>query len=219
MKPEPLSRERIVAAAVDLIEREGADAVSMRRIATELGVGVMSLYNHVPNKSSLLDGVAESVMAQIEFHDDISAPWQEQVLAQARALRQIAMHYPRCTLVVLTRQLRTPAGLLPTERALATLKRAGFERDQAVSVLRAFVAYIVGCLLREVGVTSTFDPAGGGGSIAGSFDATLFPETADLYGWLATCDHEAEFEFGLRMLVEAAAVVPRAPSNTDEPQS
>ncbi|GLW11840.1 hypothetical protein Misp01_69680 [Microtetraspora sp. NBRC 13810] len=58
--PEPLSRSRIVNAAVGLIEREGADAVSMRRIAGELRVGVMSLYNHVPSKAALLDGVAEA---------------------------------------------------------------------------------------------------------------------------------------------------------------
>src|SRR5687768_17449668 len=75
MSPEPLSRPRIVAAAIDLIEREGADAVSMRRIAGELGVGVMSLYNHVPNKAALLDAVAEAVLSEIEFADDPDAEW------------------------------------------------------------------------------------------------------------------------------------------------
>jgi AcrR family transcriptional regulator len=58
-----LTRERIIASAVELIEREGVDAVSMRRIAAQLGTGVMSLYNHVPSKSALLDGVAEVVMS------------------------------------------------------------------------------------------------------------------------------------------------------------
>ena len=61
-----LSRARIISAAVELIEREGVDAVSMRRIATGLGSGVMSLYNHVPSKAALLDGVAERVISSID---------------------------------------------------------------------------------------------------------------------------------------------------------
>jgi AcrR family transcriptional regulator len=63
----PLTRERIITAAVELIEREGVEAVSMRRIAGLLGSGVMSLYNHVPSKAAVLDGVAERVMSGIDF--------------------------------------------------------------------------------------------------------------------------------------------------------
>ncbi|SDG06732.1 regulatory protein, tetR family [Sinosporangium album] len=209
MKPEPLSKARIVTAAIGLIEREGVDAVSMRRIAHELGAGAMSLYNHIPNKSALLDGVAEHVFSKFEFTDDAAAPWEDRVVAQARAFRQIALQYPRCTVVVLTRQLKSPTGLLPTERALATFRSAGFDRPQAVSMLRAVVAYIVGSLLREVGVTPSFDPAGGGGSLGGSVDPARFPEVADMAALLATCDHDDEFEFGLRMLVQAMTMLPR----------
>ncbi|MEV4898311.1 TetR family transcriptional regulator [Nonomuraea sp. NPDC055795] len=95
MPSEPLSKKRIVTAAIGLIEREGADAISMRRIAADLGVGVMSLYNHVPNKDALLSEVAEAVLSEIEFTDDPGADWTERVRIQARAFRQIAHHYPR----------------------------------------------------------------------------------------------------------------------------
>ncbi|WP_424530761.1 TetR/AcrR family transcriptional regulator C-terminal domain-containing protein [Sphaerisporangium viridialbum] len=201
-----LTRSRIVAAAVDLIEREGADAISMRRIAAELGVGVMSLYNHVPNKAALLDAVAESVLSEITFTDDPSAEWTERVRIQARAFRQIAHHYPRSTMVVVSRQLKSPAGLFPVERALATLREAGFDGEDAVEILRTFIAYIIGSLLREVGVTPTFAPVHRGDVQMSEVDTALFPEVGTLAPLLGVCDHEKTFEYGLDMLIRAVAV-------------
>ncbi|MFC0863455.1 TetR/AcrR family transcriptional regulator C-terminal domain-containing protein [Sphaerimonospora cavernae] len=200
-----LSRDRIVTAAIAVIEREGADAVSMRRIAAELGVGVMSLYNHVPNKSALLDAVAETVLSQIEFTDDPAAHWTQRVRMQARAFRQIAHHYPRCTMVVVSRQLRSTAGLLPVERALATLRDAGFDGREAVQMLRVFIAYIVGSLLREVGVTPTFAPVRPDIAVA-EVDPALFPMVSAFAPDLMACDHEEEFDFGLELLVQTMAV-------------
>ncbi|WP_214320010.1 TetR/AcrR family transcriptional regulator [Nonomuraea sediminis] len=208
MTSEPLSRARIVAAAIDLIEREGADAVSMRRIAAELGVGVMSLYNHVPNKDALLNGVAESVLSEIEFTDDPDADWKDRVRMQARAFRQIAHHYPRCTMLVVSRQLHSDAGLLPVERALATLRSAGFDGEDAVRILRLFIAFIVGSLLREVGVTPTFAPTHGP-IVDPAIDVSMFPQVSELASLLKSCDHEAEFEFGVELLVQAIAVLPK----------
>ncbi|MFI7152484.1 TetR/AcrR family transcriptional regulator [Nonomuraea sp. NPDC050022] len=209
MPTEPLSRTRIVAAAIDLIEREGADAVSMRRIAADLGVGVMSLYNHVPNKDALLDGVAEAVLSQIEFTDDPDAHWTDRVRMQARAFRQIAHGHPRCTMLVVSRQLHSNAGLLPVERALATLRSAGFDGQDAVRVLRMFIAYIVGSLLREVGVTPTFAPPRGQMINPDDVDPTLFPEVNGLAPLLSSCDHDADFDFGVELLIQAIAVLPK----------
>ncbi|KAB8185005.1 TetR/AcrR family transcriptional regulator C-terminal domain-containing protein [Microbispora catharanthi] len=207
-----LNRNRIVTAAVELIEREGADAVSMRRIAAELGVGVMSLYNHVPSKAALLDAVAEDVLSRIGFTDDPSAHWTERVRIQARAFRRIAHHYPRSTMVVVSRQLSSTAGLLPVERALATLREAGFDGREAVRMLRMFIAYVVGSLLREVGVTPTFAPVRADAIIA-EVDPALFPVVSELRPHLDSCDHDEEFEFGLELLVQAMAV--RAAARAD----
>ncbi|MFG3436543.1 TetR/AcrR family transcriptional regulator [Nonomuraea sp. NPDC047897] len=214
MTTEPLSRARIIAAAIDLIEREGADAVSMRRIAAELGVGVMSLYNHVPNKDALLSGVAEAVMSGIEFTDDPDAHWSDRVRMQARAFRQIAHHYPRSTMLVVSRTLHSSAGLLPVERALATLRSAGFDGVDAVRMLRMFIAFIVGSLLREVGVTPTFAPPQQRSVDAEQVDQTLFPHVSELAPLLGRCDHEAEFEFGVELLISAITVHPAREEGT-----
>jgi AcrR family transcriptional regulator len=177
----------------------------MRRIAGELGVGVMSLYNHVPNKAALLDAVAETVLAQVEFTDEPSAHWTDRVRIQARAFRQIAHHYPRSTMVVVSRQLKSTAGLLPVERALSTLREAGFDGEEAVRMLRMFIAYIVGSLLREVGVTPTFAPVRAD-VVAADVDPALFPQVSELFSHLTSCDHEEEFDFGLELLIQAMAV-------------
>ena len=121
-----LTYERIITAAVQLIEREGADAFSMRRIASDLGAGVMSLYNYVPSRAAVLDGIAERILSDIDFSTEPGASWEEQVRAQARAFRQIGRTYPRCTMVVVSRPVDSAASLRPIEHALATLSQAGF---------------------------------------------------------------------------------------------
>jgi AcrR family transcriptional regulator len=94
-----LTRKLIIGAAIELIEQDGVDAVSMQRLASELGCGVVSLYHHVPSRSALLDGVADAVMSGIAVTSVPGTDWQEQVRAQARAFRQITRAHPRCAML------------------------------------------------------------------------------------------------------------------------
>ena len=209
-----LTRERIVTAAVDLIEQAGVEAVSMRRIAAELGCGVMSLYNYVPSKSALLDEVADRVMSGIDFSSVPGASWDDQVRAQARAFRQIARAHPRCTMLVVGRPTTSPAGLRPIEHALCTLREAGFGGTEAVQIVRAFVAYIIGSLLREVGISPSLSLTDGAAdqSPAEPPPPPLtaragFPQVTYLAAELTHKDHDADFEFGLELLVHAIAAL------------
>ena len=212
-----LSRARIISAAVDLIEREGVEAVSMRRIAALLDCGVMSLYNHVPSKAALLDDVAERVISGIEFTAMPGASWEEQVRAQARAFRAIARKYPRSTMLVVSRPTPSLTGLRPIENALATLREAGCGGNEAVLIVHAFIAFIMGSLLREVGVTpgQHDDEASGTGAMVatGLADPAEFPQVTSLAAELSRKDPDGEFEFGLDLLVHAiAALLPAAPA-------
>jgi AcrR family transcriptional regulator len=207
-----LTRERIITTAVELIEREGVDAVSMRRIAAQLGSGVMSLYNHVPSKAALLDGVAERVMSGIDFSTQPEASWEDQVRAQARAFWHMARTYPRCTMVVISRPATSETSLRPMEYALGTLRSAGFGGEDAVRVVRAFVAYIVGSLVREVGVAPGLVPQRPLGHEAFleadrpvGLNPADFPQVTSLSTELMHRDHDADFEFGLNLLVRAVA--------------
>jgi AcrR family transcriptional regulator len=216
-----LTRERIITAAVELIEQEGAEAVSMRRIASELGSGVMSLYNHVPSKAVLLDAVAERILSGIDFTTEPGMGWEDQVRAQARAFRQIARAYPRCTMVVISRPVNSAAAMRPMEHALATLRDAGFGAEDAVRVVRAFIAYIVGSLLREVGVSPGLepqrplsqDPAVLSADRPLHLNPAEFPQVVGMSEELMNRDHDADFEFGLNLLVRAVADLRTARTN------
>jgi AcrR family transcriptional regulator len=202
-----LTRDRIVGAAAELIEREGVTAISMRRIAAELGCAVMSLYNHVPSKEALLDGVAEHVLSGIEACAEPDASWQQQVRAQARAFRQIARAHPRSTMLVVSRPATSAAALRPFERALATLTGAGFSGADSVAMVRTFIAYVLGCLLREVGVAPSLAHPDDVARKIGQPDPAAFPLLNSLSAELARRDHDADFEFGLDLLVRALAEV------------
>lgn len=215
-----LSRARIISAAVGLIEREGVEAVSMRRIAALLDCGVMSLYNHVPSKAALLDDVAERVISGIEFTAMPGASWEEQVRAQARAFRAIARKYPRSTMLVVSRPTASLTGLRPIENALATLREAGCGGSEAVLIVRAFIAFIMGSLLREVGVTpglrednGSADRGGAAIMAAAAPDPVEFPQVTSLATELSRRDPDGDFEFGLDLLVHAiAALLPATPA-------
>jgi AcrR family transcriptional regulator len=207
-----LTRERIITAAVELIEGEGVGALSMRRIATELGTDVMSLYDHVPSKASLLDGVAERVLGDIDFTIEPGASWEDQIRAQARAFWRKARVYPRSTMVVVSRPVDSAATLRSVEHALATLRGAGFGGEDAIQVVRAFVAYVTGTLVREVGVIPGLEPQrplGQDPAVLAAdrpfLDPAEFPHVMSLSAELLNRDFDADFEFGLDLLVRAVA--------------
>lgn len=215
-----LSRERIVLACVELIERDGADAVSMRRVAAELGAAPMSLYNHVPNKATLLDAVAEHIMSEMDLdlggadtasavdarNPDAGEPdWTDQARALARNFRAVARRYPRSVLLVITRQPRSTVGLRPVELALGVVRRAGFDDQTSVRLVRTVVSFVIGSLMHEAGVDqlaaqpSATDLA----AFASTLDETHYSQVRAVLPMLVQHDHDAEFEFGLEMLVGA----------------
>ena len=163
----------------------------------------MSLYNHVPSKDALLDGVAEYVVSGIELKVEPDASWQDQVRAQARALRQIANAYPRCTMIVVSRPSNSPTAIAPFEVALATLIEAGFDATQAIGIVRVFIAYITGSMLRQVGVTPDVSTPEELGAALTPHDPAEFPLLTSLVSELVHRDFDAEFEFGLDLLVSA----------------
>jgi AcrR family transcriptional regulator len=206
----PLSRDLIVRAAVDLIERDGINAVSMRRLAAELGTGAMSLYNHVPNKAALLDGVAEYILTGMDLAADPAADWREAARSLARAFREVARRYPRSVMVVASRQPNSTVGMRPVELALATARAAGFDGREAVRVMRAVVNYVLGCLVHEASRTEAKWASDGRALVdEAELAAAGLVNVRELLPALAEHDSEADFEFGLELLISALDALPR----------
>jgi AcrR family transcriptional regulator len=207
-----LTRGRVIATAMALIESEGAQAVSMTRLATELGCGLVALYSHVPSSQALLDGVAAAVVAGIEPTESRGACWPARLRAQARATRRAAVAHPRCTIAVAGRAPTSAALLRPAEQALGTLRAAGFGGPDAIRILRALAAYQVGCLVLEVGIAPTLraaDEADGAQRSRPVLRPAAFPNltalSAELAGVSAGTSPDADFEFGLELLLRGMA--------------
>ncbi|MGH2596314.1 MAG: TetR/AcrR family transcriptional regulator, partial [Actinomycetota bacterium] len=150
---EKLSRERIVATALRIMDSDGLDAVTMRRVGRELGVEAMSLYNHVRDKDDLLDGVREHVLSQFE-DPGTHGPWEERARRGARSWREVLRAHPN-TLILISESKgpsMAPGSIRPTEIALRLFKEIGLPDDETVKAFCAFGGYIVGFVLFEVGL-------------------------------------------------------------------
>jgi AcrR family transcriptional regulator len=150
-----ITRDVVLAAALEIIDRDGTDALSMRRLARALGRDPMILYRHAPNKAALLDGVAETVLARLEV-DSTDPDWVGQLRAVAGRFRALALAHPHVVPLIVTRPLATPLGLRPPgtlrplEDILALLSRAGFSGSDALHIYRALFGFLYGHVLNEL---------------------------------------------------------------------
>jgi AcrR family transcriptional regulator len=199
-----LTKERIVAEALAMVEQDGLDAVTMRGLARQLGVDAMSLYHHVDNRETLLNQITELVLAGIELPPGTGV-FRDDVHAMAQAFRRVALRYPHSAPLVLTRQLGSFAALAPVEAVLSILRDAGFPPDSAVHATRSVLAFVIGSLLREVSAGPTFsgDDLGGVERRLAELKAAGLTRVVEAAPHLAVCDHEQEFSFGLDLLIAA----------------
>jgi AcrR family transcriptional regulator len=148
-RPAKLSHEAIVTAALALLDREGAEALTMRRLAGELGVEAMSLYRHVSDRAALLESIADRLAAEIERRPP-DEDWVDALRGVAIELRALAHRHPAAFTLVAMRVLNTSGVLRPIEDALAALRRGGFTPARAVFAYRLIVTYARGYALAEL---------------------------------------------------------------------
>jgi AcrR family transcriptional regulator len=150
-----VTREVVLAAALDIIDRDGIDGLSMRGLARALDRDPMILYRHAPNKAALLDGVAETVLAKLTV-DATDPDWVGQLRSVARNYRALALAYPHVVPLLVTRPLAAPLALRPhgtlrpLEDVLALLTRAGFTGPDALHIYRALFGFLHGHVLNEL---------------------------------------------------------------------
>src|ERR1700685_384234 len=214
-----ITRELVLATALALIDRDGADALSMRRLGAALDRDPMILYRHAPGKAALLDGVVETMLAQLKV-DPADPDWTAQLRGVARDYRALALAHPNVVPLLLTPPLATPLALRPRgtlrplEDILALLTRAGFSGPDALHVYRAFLGFLNGHVLNELqelveNPDETDDLLRLG---LHRLPIGEFPLLRGLAHALASYDGAAELERGLDILLTGLArtVVPRS---------
>ncbi len=211
----PLTRRRIFEAALELVDREGADALTMRRVAGELGVAAMSLYNHVRGRDEILDGLSEVMVSEIDLG---RSPGSPQVVLERfmGGIRRVALDHPEAFRSVGMRPLRTREAFRPVEAALGALRTMGLNREEAAYAYRALVAYARGFALAEIsGMTLEASPEAPDDGWPDELDPEAYPNIVELAARLARPDHDAAFAFGSDAILRA--LEDRATSQAEAP--
>ena len=198
----------MIATALRLVDTEGLDALSRRRLARELGRDAMTLYRYAPDQAALLDGIVELVFDELELPDD-GQNWQTQLRRSAHAFRQLALAHPHVVTLLLTRPATTPLGLRPLatlrplEHFLELLTHAGFSASEALRINRAYVGLLYGHILAElhdvvINPDETDDLLRLG---LNRLPPREFPLLRSLAPDLASFDGAAELDHGLDLLI------------------
>ena len=200
---EPLTRERVISTALRIMDEEGLDSVTMRRIGRELGVEAMSLYNHVEDKDDILTGICEHVLAQFRVPD--VEDWTEAARLGAREYRRLLRDHPN-VITLMTEQkgaFTNPESLRGYEFALEVFHRAGLTGAEAVKAFHAFGGYILGSVMFEQGLTTDdAHDAHAHEAMVGLVGAADLPRLWEALPYLLECDDDEQFEFGLDLLID-----------------
>lgn len=214
----PLSRQRVLKAALELVDRDGLHELSMRKLAAELGVEAMSLYRHVANKDDLLVGLADLVWAEIATAAPPDDDWSAWLRALGHAIRDAVHRHPNALPVLVSSDVSPLSALELFADQLDRAAPAELDRDQAVSALRTVTAYALGCAVTEL---SCFGPT------PASRDETerqrllrvsraLPPQTPDRLVDVALtvcgdCDVSKVFTEGLDLIIRGCDLPPSRP--------
>lgn len=201
----PLTRERVLKAAVRLADREGIDAVSMRRLGTELGIEAMSLYTHVRGKDDLLDGMIELVIREIPIHRD-AGDWKASLRSTVLEARSVVLRHPWAPRIIARRSDPGPAGLRYYDAVMGILRDGGFSLEMTHHAIHLFGSRLLGFTQDLFDDSPDVDPVAME-AMAAALERT-HPHLAEMArgashdGALGGCDDDVEFAFGLDLVLD-----------------
>jgi AcrR family transcriptional regulator len=214
---DPLTREAIVKAALRVLDSEGLDRFSMRRVADQLDTGAASLYWHVGSKDGLLDLVMEEVIGEQEIPDPEPDRWQEQLKEVARTMRATILSHRDIVRVSIGRIPMGPNAVRLSERVLAILRAGGVPDELAVQSYLLMFSVINGFTMDEAGYAEaqveTAPPLEEAAQMVrgylSSLPADQFPNLTEVAGHFAEADQDARFELLLDLFVDGLAAKAR----------
>ena len=196
-----LTRDRVIEAALALIDRDGIDGLSMRRLGGELGVEGMALYTHVRDKDDLLDGVAVRILDELDVDFDRTQPWQQRIRRAALAWGGLQVRHPRAFSLVYRAGTDTDVPRQVAEEMFDALRTAGFDARQAALAYQTIVNLVDGALLTR-GATTDAQLQRIWRGLARSTDPAVYPRYAEVAQHAATLTWAEILEAALDLLVD-----------------
>jgi AcrR family transcriptional regulator len=197
---QPLTRDRIAEAALDLVDADGLEALTMRKLGASLGVEAMSLYNHVTNKDDVLAAVADllSIRVSEHFHAHTNGEWRHDARALAMAWWTVGVAHPHAFTLIADQVYDSPSAIQKMADVYGVFAGTGLDIEQVSDAFHAAASYVVGAVRQELTVLEALRSGAG-------FDGARMPEG---YEWLvdfkAACVRvpgEDQFLRGLEILL------------------
>ena len=198
----PLTKERIIDAAVAFADAHGVDALSMRKLGAELRVEAMSLYNHVDNKDDIYDGMIDYVFGSIPLPDQ-NLGWRDSIRRVGAAAMDRFTEHPWVVSLLMVRGNFGPGALSFMDRVLAIFQDAGFSDEDTNHAWQMLASHTMGYAFQQATNPAAHDP----GEFAG-LETQLaqlgehFPHVARLAPLLAQCEYGSEYSFGLEIIID-----------------
>jgi AcrR family transcriptional regulator len=203
---EPLSRERVLGAAVLLADEDGLESLSMRKLGQRLGVEAMSLYNHVANKDDLLDGMVDLVVSEIDLPSG-AVDWTEAMRRRAISAQAVFSRHPWASALIDSRESSGPARLRYFDWVIGTLRRAGFTLELAIRAFSLLDSYVYGFGRQQLNVSTPPDarPEEMTEAFLRAIPADQYPYLREMvvdYAMKTGHDESADFGFGLDLILD-----------------
>jgi AcrR family transcriptional regulator len=187
-----------------IADKQGLDALSMRKLAGMLGVEAMSLYHHVKNKDDILDGLLEVVVSEIEV-PAIGGDWREAMRRRASSAHKILMAHPWATMLLMSRISIGPAMMRYVDATLGCLRESGFSFPMADYAWNAMDSYIYGYTLQQLNFPVEPDEyAATAAAFVPAIDAEAYPYLVGLSAEVIARRHDGvhSLEFGLDLILD-----------------
>jgi AcrR family transcriptional regulator len=206
----PMSRERVLAAAIRLADAGGIESLSMRKLAQELGVEAMTLYYHVANKDDILNGMVDIVVSEFDLPSR-PADWKAEIRRTAISAYEVLVRHPWAASLVLTAGGISPARLRYMDSILGCFRQAGFSAEMTDHAYHAVESHIMGFTLWEVGMNlgSQEELAALASNFLEKLPVEEFPylaEHVEQHLKPRRADDPGEFEFGLELILDGLEV-------------
>lgn len=207
----PLNLERTLQVALVIADEEGLDAVTMRRLARELGVEAASLYHHVKDKSQILDGLVDAIAAEIQPPMP-STDWRATISQRAHDTRAVLRRHPWAVSLMASRNSPGPATLQLLEAGIRCFREGGLSVLQAAHAISVVDSYVHGFVLQEVNLPfrDESELAAMTSAIMETFPASEFPylfEMSVQYVLKPGYDYGHEFDTGLKVVLDGVAAL------------
>lgn len=197
-RPRSLTDAALAAAALAVVDRDGLQALSMRTVASELGMGTMSIYRYVTDREQLERLVVDLVLGAVDLEVSSRPPWRRRVTILVERVREAVSAHPAIVPLLLVHRHRSRTSLRWAEAILAALQEAGFGAPQRVIALRSLISYVIGALQTEyLGALS-----GAGTAAIAELPAAEYPLLSETARHARQVPADEEFRRGLEIVLD-----------------